>query len=151
MLPSQHTSMPANLCTLIHTCPLTQGSFVHQCLGMLVKHAHQHAQSFSCISFMNTQLHLSPDRAPLCTSAWASWGHHHACKSNTLAHPQTLASEQGSFVHQCLGVLAKHATVDTVMSWAQQPGNDVAQLGPAEAFLHALARWVGQANGSGKE
>lgn len=49
---------------------------------------------------------------------------------------------QPTTVLQCMSVITKQVTADTVMAWARQPGNSPDQLGQAEAFVHVLARWA---------
>lgn len=41
---------------------------------------------------------------------------------------------------QCVGVLAKQQAVTAVMGWVAQPGSDPSALGPAETYVHVLAR-----------
>lgn len=47
---------------------------------------------------------------------------------------------QGTVVRQCASILSKEGAVAAVAAWVRQPGNAAAALGPAEAFVHQLAR-----------
>ncbi len=43
---------------------------------------------------------------------------------------------------QCIGVVANAKATQLISAWLQQPGASADRLGPAETFVHALARCV---------